>query len=86
MFLAATTTGVLTVVGTSTDAAGNETRRMSDGTYQLYNADGSVYYLDANGNITAGLDANGMPVQLTGGGGTNMALILILVALMVFSA
>ncbi len=85
MFLAATTSAVVTVVSSTTDASGNETRRMSDGTFQLFNADGSVYYLDASGNVTAGLDANGVPVVLTGGG-SNMAVILILLALMVFTA
>lgn len=87
MFLSAANTGVITIVSTSTDGAGNETRRMSDGTYQLFNVDGSVYYLDAAGNVTAGVDANGLPVQLTGGGGgNNTVLILVLLALMVFSA
>lgn len=85
MFLSAATS-VVTVVSTSTDSAGNETRRMSDGTYQLFNVDGSVYYLDSAGNITAGVDANGVPVQLTGGGSNNTVLILVLLALMVFSA
>lgn len=73
----------VTVVSSTVDDAGNETQKMSDGTFRLFNTDGSVYYLDSSGRITAAVDANGNPVSTAGN--TNTLVILALIALVIMT-